>query len=154
MKGRRIVLTCAIATLTITGGAMASEIYKWTDEEGNVHYEDRPTGARTEERLAMTYSRTNSGAVQQRAQAFADATAAREEARSAAAAAEKEAAEQAADEAQRAERCDGARARLESYLQSRRLYRTDENGEREYLDDTQTQEAREKAEEQVTKFCS
>ena len=154
MKGKRIVLTCAIATLTIAGGAMASEIYKWTDEDGNVHYEDRPTGAKTEERLAMTYRRTNGSAVEQRVQANADARTAQEEARSAAAVAEKEAAEQAAAETQKAERCDGARARLESYLQSERLYRTDESGEREYLDESQTQEARKRAEDQVTQFCS
>jgi hypothetical protein len=39
-------------------------------------------------------------------------------------------------------------------LQSRRLYRTDENGERVYLDEAQRQEARQKAEKQITEFCS
>jgi len=154
MKGRRIALACAIAALTLAASAMANEIYKWTDEDGNVHYGDRPSGAATEERLALTYGRTDSGALQQRTDAFAEATAAREEARSAAKAAEQEAAEQAAAEAQKAERCDGARARLESYLQSRRLYRTNDSGEREYLDDSQTQQARKKAEDQVTQFCN
>ena len=154
MKGKRIALSCAIAALTIAGGAMANEIYKWTDENGTVHYEDRPTGAETEERLAITYSRTDGSAVQKRVQAHVDARIARDEARSVAAAAEQEAAEHAAAEAEKAQRCDGARSRLESYLQSRRLYRTDESGEREYLDDSQTQEARQKAEDQVTEFCS
>ena len=32
-------------------------------------------------------------------------------------------------------KCERSRARLETYLQSRRLYRTDEDGERVYLDD-------------------
>lgn len=154
MKGKLIALSCAIATLTIAAGAMASEIYKWTDEDGNVHYEDRPTGARTEERLAMTYRRTDGSALKKRVQTHVDATTAREEARSVAAAAEKEAAEDAAAEAEKAQRCDGARARLERYLQSRRLYHADESGEREYLDESQTQEARKKAEDQITQFCS
>ena len=154
MNSKRIALSCAVMALTIAGGAMANEIYKWTDEDGTVHYEDRPTGAETEERLGMTYRRTDSGAVQKRTQARLDATTARNEARSVAAAAEKEAAENAAVAAERDQRCDKARARLETYLQSRRLYRTDDNGERVYLDDSQRQEARQKAEAQVTDFCS
>jgi hypothetical protein len=38
MKGKRIVLTCAIAAMTVSMGAMANEIYKWIDADGNVHY--------------------------------------------------------------------------------------------------------------------
>ena len=154
MKGKRIVLTCAIAAMTVSKGAMANEIYKWTDADGNVHYEDRPTGAATEERLDLTYRSTNRSSVQARVKSRIDAQTAREEAESTAAAAEQEAAENAAAEQQRRDRCDQARARLESYLQARRLYRTDDNGERVYLDDAQSQQARQKAEEQIAEFCS
>ena len=154
MKGKRIVLTCAIAAMTVSMGAMANEIYKWTDADGNVHYEDRPSGAVTEERLDLTYRSTDRGAVQARVNSRLDAQTAREEAESTAAAAEQEAAENAAAEQQRRDRCDQARARLETYLQARRLYRTDENGERVYLDDSQSQQARQKAEEQIAEFCS
>lgn len=154
MKGKRIVLTCAIAAMTVSMGAMANEIYKWIDADGNVHYEDRPTGAATEERLDLTYRATDRSSVQARVKSRVDAQTAREEAKSIAAAAEQEAAENAAAEKQRSDRCDRARARLESYLQARRLYRTDDNGERVYLDDSQSQEARRKAEEQIAEFCS
>lgn len=153
MKARQIALTCAVAAMTLSSGALANEIYKWTDENGNVHYEDRPSGARTEERIDLTYRRTDSGAVNQRVQARLDRQAERNEARSVADAAEQEAAEQASAEAERAKACERSRARLETYLQSRRLYRTDENGERVYLDDTERQEARQKAEEQIKEFC-
>jgi hypothetical protein len=154
MNGNKLALSCAVLAMTFAGSAIANEIYKWTDEEGNVHYEDRPTGAATEERLQMTYNRTDRSDVQRRVQARVDARTAREEAQSVAAAAEQEAAESAAIAAERAQKCEKSRARLESYLQSRRLYRTDENGERVYLDDTQREEARRKAEEQITEFCS
>jgi len=154
MKGKRIVLTCAIAAITVSMGAMANEIYKWTDADGNVHYEDRPSGAATEERLDLTYRSTDRGLVQARVKSRVDAQTAREEAKSTAAAAEQEAADNAAAEQQRRDRCDQARARLESYLQARRLYRTDDNGERVYLDDSQSQQARQKAEEQIAEFCS
>ncbi len=154
MKGKRMVLSFAVMAMTIASGAMANEIYKWTDDDGNVHYEDRPTGAASEERVDITYRRTDGGALQKRVQARVDAQTAREEANSVAAAEEQEAADNAAAADARKEKCTRSRARLESYLQSRRLYRTDANGERVYLDDAQRQEARQKAEEQITQFCS
>ena len=154
MKIRRLALTCAVAAITFAAGATANEIYRWTDDNGNVHYEDRPSGAASEERIDITYRRTDSGAVNQRVQARLDREADRADAKSVAAAREQEAADQAAAAEERAKACERARARLETYLQSRRLYRTDENGERVYLDDAERQEARQKAEEQITEVCS
>lgn len=154
MKGKRILLSFAVLALTVSTGAMANEIYKWIDADGNVHYEDRPSGAATEERLNISYRRTSNSAVQNRIQARADAQTARKEADSVAAAAEKEAADRAAAAAARQERCESARARLENYQQARRLYRTDESGERVYLDEVQQAEARQKTEEQIAEFCS
>ncbi len=154
MKAGSLALTFAVAALTFAGGATANEIYKWIDENGNVHYEDRPSGAASEERIDITYRRTNRGAVQKRVQSRLDAQASREEQQSVAAAAAREAADNEAAEAERQKACERSRARLETYLQSRRLYRTDDNGERVYLDDEQCAEARRKAEEQVTEFCS
>ena len=154
MTARRLALTCAVAAMALAASAFASEIYKWTDAEGNVHYEDRPSGAPSEERLELTYRRTDSSAVSQRIQTRLDRQAEKAEAKSAAASQEREAAEQAAAAEERASTCARAQARLESYRQARRLYRTDANGERVYLDDTQRQQARQKAEEQVAEFCS
>lgn len=154
MKGKRIVLSFAVMAMTVTGGAAANEIYKWTDAEGNVYYEDRPTGAATEERLDITYRATDNSAVQERAQKRVDAQTAKREADSVAAAAEKEATDNAAADQARQEKCDRSRARLNSYLKSRRMYRTDTDGQRVYLDETQRQEARQKAEEQISEFCS
>lgn len=154
MKGKRFVISFAVMAMTVAGGAAANEIYKWTDEEGNVYYEDRPSGAATEERLSISSRPTDNAAVQKRVQRRVDAQTAREEAESQAAAAREEAAANAAYEAERKEKCDRSRARLESYLQARRLYRTDEEGQRVYLDEAQRQEARQKAEEQISEFCS
>jgi hypothetical protein len=148
----RCLLACA--AIAIAASAGASEIYKWTDEDGNVHYEDRPTGAPSEQRLDISYERTNNEAVQQRVQARVDAQTTREEARSVAAAQEQERAEQLAEEEARSKKCDSYRARLETYVQSRRLYRTDDNGERVYLDDDQTQEARQRVEELIAENCT
>jgi hypothetical protein len=154
LKARQLALTCAVAAMTFAAGATANEIYKWTDADGNVHYEDRPSGAASEERVDITYRRTDSGAVNQRVQARLDRQAERDEAKSVAAAQEQEAADKAATAEERSKACERARARLETYLQSRRLYRTDKNGERVYLDDAEREEARQKAEEQITEHCT
>ena len=152
MKGKRLLL--AVIAATLSSGVAASEIYKWTDENGNVHYEDRPSGAATEQRLAMTYSRTNSGAVQKSVEARLEREAARQEKR-AAAAEEKQAAEDEQAEAEtRKKKCAQYRRQLETMVQAQRLYRVGEDGERSYLDDAQRTEARQKAEQLIAETCS
>lgn len=152
MKGRR--MTLAVLAVSLCGGAAASEIYKWIDENGNVHYEDRPSGAATEQRLAMTYSRTDSGAVQKGIEARLERDAARAEKR-AARDEEKQAAEDAKAEADaRQKKCAQYRRQLETMVQAQRLYRVGEDGERSYLDDAQRQEARQKAEELIAETCN
>lgn len=154
MKGRKLMVGFAALALTASGGVLASEIYKWTDEDGNVHYEDRPSDAVRAERLAMTYKPTNGAALDKRMEAFAEGEASRQEARAAADVAAQEAEKAAAEAEARQKRCDTYRSQLETMLQARRLYRQGEDGERQYLDDTQRQEARTRAEELIAENCS
>lgn len=154
MKAKRVLIGLAAAALTFGGGAMASGIYKWTDEDGNVHYEDRPSGSATEQRMALSYRRTSPASVQQRKEGLAASVAARQEARAKADEAAQAAAEEAAKAADKQKKCESYRARLQTFVQSRRLYRQDENGERVYLDDAETQAARQKVEELIAEHCS
>ena len=151
------ILPLAVAGLVAglaTGVAAAGEIYKYVDENGNTHYVDRPTGAPAEQRVAINSRNTDNSAVQARVDAFRERRSSAADARAERAAAAEEAAKAAEDKAAQEKRCEQARSRLQSYLQSRRLYRTDENGEREYLDEAATREARSKAEQAVTDACS
>jgi hypothetical protein len=143
MKRKTLVLVLAAAALTTS--AVAGEIYKYVDDEGNVHYLDRPTGESGEERLDVTYSGTSSEAVSARVQKQRDYMAALDEARGEAKSQREAEAQARAELEQRAAKCQEHRARLETYLQSRRLYRENAAGEREYLDEEQTMEARRKA---------
>jgi hypothetical protein len=155
MDSKKTALTLLVTALTLAGAALASEtIYKWTDENGEVHYGDRPSGAESEERLNLTYRRTSGAAVQQRVQARLDRQAARAEEKTVEEAARQDAADKAAAAAEREQACANARAQLASYVEGRRLYRTDASGERQYLDDAQRAEARRKAEEKVSEHCS
>ncbi len=145
-------LLVAVA-LTGSGVALASDIYRWTDADGSVHYGDRPSGAPTEQRLTIASNRTDSAAVQARTQARREARAARNEA-AAGAPQEKTREELRAEREERAQQCQQHRDRLESYLQSQRLYRENASGEREYLDEQEILDARAAVQEKIQEYCN
>ena len=146
-----IAFTMMLAVLA-AGMAFASEIYKWTDEQGNVHYGDRPTGAASEERLDIGSRPTDASRVQAQVQASYDARAAAKEA-AASEPAGPSPEELQAQALERQEKCATYKARLQKFVTSRRLYKHDENGERVYLDEDETQAARERVENQVAEYC-
>lgn len=153
MQRFALMLTVAV-TLTASGVALSGEIYKWTDENGNVHYEDRPLGGAATERVAIVSRATNNSAVQASIDARRERVAARDEAKAQKAEAQTEADKAATEAEDRKQKCADYRARMESYLQSQRLYREDESGERTYLDDQQIQEARAKVQEKIQEYCN
>jgi len=152
MNRRYLVLVLSAATLAAT--ASAGEIYKYVDEQGSVHYLDRPTGESGEQRMDITYSGTSSASVNAQVKRRNDYMTALDEARKETQSRREAEAQARAEMEARAAKCEENRARLESYLQSRRLYRENEAGEREYLDDEQILEARRKAEEAIQETCS
>ena len=154
MKTRKFALGLAVMAMTFAGGAAANESYRWVDADGNVHYGDRPSGAATEQRLQLTFARTDGSAVEKRVQERLEAKTARAEAEAEAEKAAQEAAEEAEIAAEQQKACESARARLETYRSSQRLYKADENGERVYLDDEQRQAASRRIEEQIAEFCN
>lgn len=153
MNIRHLLTGFAALAITVSTGVYADDIYKWTDADGNVHYEDRPSGNPSEERLQFSYNRTSSTTVQSRVQARRDAGAARQEARADADTEKRTAAENRAAAEEKRAKCQDYRARLKTMLESRRVYREDAAGERTYLDETARAEARSKAEELIKETC-
>ena len=149
---RKTMILFTTATLAFSGAALSGEIYKWTDEDGNVHYEDRPTGDEVE-RVAVISNNTNSAAVQASIAARRANEAAREDARSKRDEDAQIAADEQMAEEQRAKNCQDSRNRMETYLTSRRLYKEDDAGERVYLDDEQIMQARSDAQADIQKYC-
>ena len=152
MKRIALLILFVTAVLTAGGATLASEIYRWIDADGSVHYGDRPTGQPTEQRLAIASNRTDVAAVQARTQARLGAQAARQEA-AGSGPQEKTREELRAEREERAQQCRQHRERLESYLQSQRLYREDENGERVYLDEQEILDARARVQEKIQEYC-
>lgn len=149
---RNPLLIIAAAALITSGTAVAGEIYKWTDADGNVHYEDRPTADAPIERLAIASRNTNNTVVQARLEAAREARAVADQVASEAPP-EMTREEVRAEQAKRQERCESARDRLEQFLSSQRLYREDESGEREYLEEDEVQAARTRVEGQIKEYC-
>jgi hypothetical protein len=152
MKRKFLVLVLSAAALA--SSAFAGEVYKYVDDNGNVHYEDRPSGESGEERMNITYTGTSSAAVTAQVKRRENYMEALDEARKETASQREAEAQARTEMEQRAAKCQEHRARLESYLQSRRLYRENDAGEREYLDEEQVLEARRKVEEAIQENCT
>ena len=154
MKIRSAIKTVLVSGMLLAAGSVAaSEIYRYVGENGNVHYRDRPTGEAGERRLAIVSRATDEGTVQAQIDARLEREAAREAARQAASG-EEASAERRQEAADRAAMCQENRSRLQTYIESRRLYREDENGERVYLDGDQREAAEEKVRELIAEYCN
>ena len=152
MKRYRLALTVSVAALLMGGTSVAGEIYKWTDDEGNAHYEDRPIANATIERLDIASRNTDNSAIQERQQADREARAA---ARQVAAEAPKEMSKQEvrAEQEKRQQQCQMYRDRLEQFSRSQRLFEEGDDGERRYLDEVQTLAAHNRVQQQINKYC-
>lgn len=145
------------AALLLTGSyASASDIYKWTDAQGNVHYGDRPAEDVESERMDIQSRRTDPTRVAALAQARAESrsTARQQSSTADTAGDEMSPEEKRAAEEERIGQCNTYKERLQLFVQSRRLYREDENGERVYLSEQEMQSARENVESKVEEYCN
>jgi len=147
-----VIATASMLALIAANGALASDIYKWTDEDGNVHYGDRPDGVQPV-RVAIVSQPTDPARVSATVEARSQSRAVKKEEEEAAAAAGPSKEELQAEAAERAQKCNTYKAQMQQLVTSRRLYREDENGERIYLDEEETIAARERVENQITEFC-
>ena len=141
--------TLLLALLGTT--AHAADVYKSTAPDGTVVYSDRPEGADSQ----FVYSAST-----RVPRTVPDAPPAARSENAADAAPEApqdptlpEGPSSDALRQQRQKNCEIARERQERYSLSRRLFRTNAVGEREYLDDAAVAEARAKAAADVKDWC-
>lgn len=139
---------CVMA-LGIALAAAGGEIYRWTDEQGNVHYGDRPAGAGAEAVEVAPAPATQPGADERRDRRRKLLDVWEEEK-----AIEQRAQEQAeAERARRARNCRVARRRLEMFRRASLLYEEGADGQRRYFSDAERQQALEQARAAVTHWC-
>ena len=124
--------------LCVTANA---DIWKWVDEDGNVHFGDTPAheSAMTAELVTYAHDRRSARTNASRNKDIHPEGTAGEE--------------QAGQDAQ-AFYCNRAKEIYRSYADAPRLYRTNEDGQREYLSDQETAAALANAEASVTEWCN
>jgi hypothetical protein len=150
--------TALLPTLTLAACALAAQaahadVYKYTDEKGNVQYTDKPRTLPAQ-RLDVKTTRTDVVAVQSRHEEemkrMQEADKARQQ--GATAKAEEKTAEELSSK-DKAERCVQARERYDSYMNTPRLYETLPNNERRYLTAPEIEAARVAAKASMDALC-
>jgi hypothetical protein len=149
MNLRLSLSTLLLALLGTT--AYAADIYRTTAPDGTVIYSDRPEGADSQfvSSAAPRAPRTQparTGAAARNATSAAAPQAPEIPTRP-------DGPSSAKLRAERQKNCEIARETQERYTLSRRLFRTNAVGEREYLDDAAVAEARAKAAADVKDWC-
>ena len=127
--------------------AANADIWKWVDEDGNVHFSDTPALKYAVNAELVSYTPGNRSALtpgknQVNASRGNDTNA--EETRE----------EKRARQDSEAYYCNRAKEIYDSYVGAPRLYRTGEDGRREYLSDQETAAALAKAEASVAEWCN
>jgi len=154
MNCKKLLLTIAASSVLCASTALASDIYRYTDENGNTIYVDRPTGKPGETRLSVSSLDTDFSAVQARVQTRHDAAAAKAERAAEEGDKELTRGEKRAAAAANEQKCQGYRTQLESFVTARRLYRDDANGERVYLNEEESQASRDRMEALIRENCN
>lgn len=125
-------------------------VYKWVDENGQVHYGERPPMAGEAKRMTLEPAPPpDPGATERAERIQLDNGSWREEkARRA-----EEQARAKQDEELRKRNCAAARGNLTIYQTSGRVFHINEQGERQYVEDQNRAAAEQRARERVDKWC-
>jgi hypothetical protein len=137
------MLMITLAACTLSATLAHADVYRFTDEKGQVQYTDKPQ-VLPAERLRVQSQGTDVVAVQARQDP--DKTAAKASSNET-----RQAAELSAKD--KAERCVKARERYDQYMNSQKLYKTLPSGERSYLTDAEMDTARAAAKVSMEEFC-
>jgi hypothetical protein len=156
MKRATIFLTAAAIVLVANSAAIGGDIYKWTDDDGSVHYQDRPTEAQAANVVAVMVdidSRdTDNAAITAQTQARLDAQAAAAQVE-AEAPATMTRQEKDAEKEKRQQQCQTYRGQLDQFLRSRAIYTEGADGERVYQDEAQRQATIDRVRAQINEYC-
>jgi hypothetical protein len=144
------MLHCLILLLVYGISASASaDIYKWVDEEGQVHYGDKPQGKSSEqmsvEEKPVVRPQEQDRREYQKRLLNSYATERKQK--------QEEKAKLEKQQAEQRQRCEQARQRLAKYKSAGFLYTKDKEGGRVILNDEQHKAALERAREAVKTHC-
>jgi hypothetical protein len=140
-----------ILLLTLVIAPVDAAVYKWTDEDGNVHFGDRPAdpdsaaeiNIRSDNKTGVTNSSGNTKEREYLLRKIDEEKKADAEKRK----------ERYAEEKKRKQRCDYFKSRYQSHIQSSRTYRTSPDGERYYLSGEERAARKKKFSKGIARYC-
>ena len=144
----KVVLAVVVSSPVVS----MAEVYRWVDENGKVHFGDRPPrGVQTE---SLDLPETGGGPPaptdeERKAKTRRLLDAWEEERRIK----KEQQAQAAADKAKRKRRCSRARHELRDLQQGALFYELDEQGERRYLSDAELEQEKQKWREAIEYWC-
>lgn len=147
-----VLFRYCVLTMLIVIGPLEAAVYQWTDENGRVHFSDRPVDeSATEKKIRTTPKSSGNQALpedrQQRRQRMLDVYENERAEKREAAVKEKEARKE------RKRKCFSARARYDEYSTAGSIYDYLESGERKYLDKNQRERFIAKLKADVERYC-
>ncbi|EUJ10105.1 hypothetical protein Meth11DRAFT_0916 [Methylophilaceae bacterium 11] len=173
MRDGRSKLLIALGVLLVTALPVQAEIYKWVDKDGTVKYTDTPPPAGAKSLSTIKKKATSPAVIPAPAAAtpeggLTNPTLAQPAGGDGAASEQemakkkreideiekKNKAEKEAQAKQKQLNCSAAKANYQSYSQGGRVYRMNEKGEREYLDDKGLSDGAAKAKRDMQEYCS
>jgi hypothetical protein len=133
-------------------GAHGAEVYRSTDANGTVRYSDRPLDQNARQVFVAAAPRTRQAApAPAPAKSDAKDDGAKQGDPNRGVQAETTTPAQQAET--KTKNCEVAKQRKQSYSEAHRLFKTDENGQRVYLSDSEIDQARARAEADVHTWC-
>ena len=149
----RTLFLVTAATAWLAAGPVAADVYKFKDDQGNVLYTDKPSTLPAE-RLNIQSQKTDTVAVQARQQEELKRLQEADQAsRRASSGAQDQQQAAQANATSKADQCDKARKRYDSYMNSQRLYEQGPDGQRRYLSDAELTSARASAKASMDVMC-
>lgn len=163
-------LLLATLALTVVSGLSQAEIYKWKDKDGKTRYSDTPPPSNVKQEsmtgkkkvaaptgnapLAPVDTNTAPAKMSDIPEAPMSPEDAAAKQRQENAETEKNNKKEKEAEAKRkAENCIAAKANMQTYTQGGRVYKMNEKGDREYLDEKGFAEGRAKAQQEIDENC-
>ena len=155
--------------LALVGGAwlacapVGAQTYKWKDADGKIHYSDQPPPANAREEQTVKPRKPSAGtpvatdkgapAAAPKAKTYVEQEA--EFKKRQVEAAEREAAEKkkVSEAAEKKQNCDQARTQLKGLQAGGRLTKTNAQGEREYMNDSEIAQQIEKSKKAADDWC-
>lgn len=137
--------------------SVSAQIYKWTDDQGRVHYGDMPPQSADSQSMNISQGNrapVSSGSSTSRLESQQQYLQQLDETRAEKAAREAEAEEARQKEETMASMCNQLKAKAtEAAAGGRRMYRYNEAGEREFLNDEQIDIERQRIQDEYRKRC-